>query len=187
MSLQLDDASDGELAALAQGGLQQAYRVLADRHREAVYRLARVATGDSDEAVDVTQESFVAAFAALDRYDGQRSFRSWIARIALNKSRDWTRRRAVRRMFSFSMPDDGIDIRDDKVLPDDAAANRQDLARVTSAIAKLPGRQKDVLLLRTIEGMTQAETAQTLGISEKSVETRLYRARRALSALRETM
>lgn len=187
MSLLLDDASDSELAALARGGLQQAYRMLVERHRAAVYRLARIATGDGDEAVDVTQESFVAAFAALDRYDGQRSFRSWIARIALNKCRDWARRRAVRQMFSFTMPDDGAAIRDNDVLPDDVAADRQALARVTVAIAKLPARQKDVLLLRTVEGMTQAETAAALGISEKSVETRLYRARRALSAFRETM
>ena len=187
MSVTLDDASDGELAALARGGLQQAYRILAERHRDAVYRLARAATGDCNEAVDITQESFVAAFAALDRYDGERSFRSWIARIALNKSRDWTRRRAVRQMFSFSMPEDGIDICDDEVLPDDAAADRQDLARVIAAIAKLPARQRDVLLLRAVEGMTQAETAQTLGITEKSVETRLYRARRTLLAHRETM
>ena len=85
------------------------------------------------------------------------------------------------------MPDDGAAIRFDEVLPDDAAADRQALARVAAAIAKLPARQKDVLLLRTVEGMTQAETAATLGISEKSVEMRLYRARRALSAFRETM
>ncbi len=187
MSLALDDASDGELSALARNGSQQAYRILTQRHRASVYRLARVAMGDSDEAFDVTQETFVAAFAALDRYDSQRSFRSWIARIALNKSRDWMRRRAVRKLFSMTMPDDGLDIQDELVLPDEAAASRQDLARVTRIIAKLPARQKEVLLLRTIEGMTQAETAITLGISEKSVETRLYRARRTLSALRETM
>lgn len=187
MSLPLDEASDGELAALARGGSQRAYRQLTERHRDAVYRLARSATGDGDEAVDVTQESFVAAFAALDSYDGTRSFRSWIARIALNKSRDWTRRRAVRQIFSVSMPDNGLEIGDNQVLPDDAAASRDAFRRIAAAISKLPARQKDVLLLRTVEGMTQAETAATLGINEKSVETRLYRARRTLSALRETM
>lgn len=187
MSLPLDDASDGELAALARGGQEQAYRLLTERHRDAVYRLTRTATGDPDEAIDITQESFVAAFAALERYDGARSFRSWIARIALNKSRDWMRRRAVRRMFAFAMPEDGSDIKDDGVPCDEALADREALALVTAAIAKLPARQKDVLLLRTVEGMTQAETASTLGISEKSVETRLYRARRTLALLRETM
>lgn len=187
MNLRLDDASDGELAALARGGLQQAYVTLTERHRASVYRLARGATGDLDEAFDVTQESFIAAFAALDRYDGQRSFRAWIARITLNKCRDWARRRAVRKMFAWPVPERAADIREDRALPDEIAANRQELVSVGAAIAKLPARQKEVLLLRTVEGMTQAETAVVLGITEKSVETRLYRARQTLSARRNTM
>lgn len=187
MNLRLDDASDGELAALARSGLQQAYVALTERHRASVYRLARSATGDVNEAFDIAQESFIAAFAAIDRYDPQRSFRAWIARIALNKCRDWGRRRAVRKIFAWPMPEKAADIGEDQALPDEIAANRQELASVSAAIAKLPVRQKEVLLLRTVEGMTQAETAVVLGISEKSVETRLYRARQTLSAFRETL
>ena len=170
MTLSLDDASDGELVVLARSGTQAAYRKLTERHREAVYKLVRSAIGEADEALDVTQESFVAAFGALDRYDTARPFRSWIARIALNKARDWKRRRAVRRMFSFGMPDHAA-----QTVPD-----------APTAIAALPARLKDALLLRTIEGMSQSEVAVTLGVSEKTVETRLYRARQKLTqAMRE--
>lgn len=187
MTLALDDASDGELAALARSGTQAAYRMLAERHREAVYRLVRSATGDADEAMDITQETLIAAFGALDRYDPERPFRAWIARIALNKARDWGRRRTVRRLFSFRMPDHAAySIPDEAVGADGIAEDREKLTRVAVAIAALPARLKEALLLRTIEDMSQAEVAATLGVSEKTVETRLYRARQKLNdALRE--
>ena len=187
MTLALDDASDGELAALAQSGTQAAFRVLTERHREAVYRLVRSATGDADEALDVTQEALISAFGALDRYDPARPFRAWIARIALNKARDWGRRRAVRRLFSFGMPDYAAHtIPTEAVGADRTAEDREKLTCVSAAIAGLPPRLKEALLLRTIEDMSQSEVAATLGVSEKTVETRLYRARQKLNdAMRE--
>jgi len=95
------DPDDRTLAARALAGQHSAYSALMRRHRDAVYRLARGPVGDGDEALDITQEAFVAAFAALARYDGARPFRVWIARITLNKCRDWGRRRAVRRFFQI--------------------------------------------------------------------------------------
>ena len=182
MSLTLGEASDAELVALARGGAQAAYRALTERHRDGLYRLARGATGDPEEAFDVTQESFIAAFAALDSYDPTRPFRAWISRIALNKARDALRRRAVRRLFSFAMPNAAIETADPASPVDEALADRQELARASVAIANLPSRLKEVLLLRTVEGMSQSEVAAALGISDKAVETRLYRARKTLAA-----
>lgn len=179
-----DEPSDGMLAMRARGGDQQAYRTLADRHRDAVYRLARSAIGDADEALDVTQEAFIAAFGALDRYDPARPFRAWIARITLNKARDWGRRRAVRRFFSFSMPESAAStIADNAISPDRVAEDREALARASKAVAGLPSRLKETLLLRTVEEMTQAEAAAALGVSEKTIETRLYRARLRLTEI----
>src|SRR3546814_13747459 len=74
------------------------------RHRGSVFRLLRSNVGDADAAVDLTQQSFIAAFSALHSYDGERPFRLWISRIAINKARDWARRRAVRRFFTFARP-----------------------------------------------------------------------------------
>ena len=152
------------------------------RHRNAVWRLARSATGGSDEALDITQETFVAAFGALRRYDPQRPFHAWLARITLNKCRDWARRRAVRRLFTFAMPE-GLDaaVHDDAPLADRQAGDRAELASVERAISALPTQLKDVLLLRTVEGLSQAETAIALGITGKAVETRLHRARAKIS------
>ena len=173
---------DKMLAARALAGEQAAYSALMRRHRDAVWRLARGHVGDADEALDITQESFVAAFAALSRYDGERPFRTWIARIALNKCRDWSRRRAVRSFFTFAKPiDDALDLADPAALPDEALHSDREVHRIQSAIAALPAALKEVLLLRTIEQMSQAETAQLLGVTEKAVETRLYRARAKLA------
>jgi RNA polymerase sigma-70 factor (ECF subfamily) len=104
VSLDLEACSDGELAVLALAGRQRAYSLLMRRHQEPIYRLVRSHIGDSDEALDVTQQSFVSGFAALRRFDPARSFRVWLSRIAINKCHDWARRRAVRRLFTFAMP-----------------------------------------------------------------------------------
>lgn len=182
MSLDLGQCSDGELAALALGGQQRAYRELLRRYREPVYRLVRASVRDGDEALDVTQETFVAAFAALKRYDPDRPFKLWIARIALNKCRDWGRRRTVRAFFTRAAPiNDAYDVASDTASPETEAIDRAELARVSAAIARLPARLREVLILRAVEGMTQAEAAEALGVTEKAIETRLYRARARLA------
>lgn len=182
MTLALGECSDGELAALALAGRQAAYRELLGRHREPVFRLVRGSIGDGDAALDVTQEAFIAAFAALKSYDGTRPFKTWVSRIAINKCRDWARRRAVRRFFSFALPiEAAVTIADEAIPADRQLADRADLARVQDAISKLPMAIREPLILRTIEGLSQNETAQVLGISEKAVETRLYRARNKLA------
>lgn len=184
MSLMLDDCSDAELAALALGGRQSAYTALLARYREPVFRVVRATIGDDDAAVDVTQEAFVSAFAALKSFDPDRPFKTWISHIAINKCRDWARRRAVRRFFSFALPiEAAANIAEDTFTADQQIFDRAELTRVQAAIAKLPQAIREPLVLRTIEGMTQAEAAQVLGISEKAVETRLYRARGQLTEL----
>lgn len=184
MSLDLSQCSDRELAALAHAGQQQAHRELLRRYKAPVFRLIRNNIGDPDEAMDLTQEAFVAGFAALGRYDADRPFRIWIARIALNKCRDWARRRAVRSFFSRALPlDSAHDVASDGPAPDAEAADRAELARVRAAMSRLAPNLREVLVLRGIEELSQAETAELLQTSEKTVETRLYRARAKLRAL----
>lgn len=182
MSLDWTTLSDGELATLSIAGRQAAFAEIVRRYRQPVFRLARTFTGEPDEALDLVQETFVAAHQAMPRYDTQRTMKAWLSTITINKCRDWARRRAVRRFFSFAVPLGGQTdtVADDRVAVDNAAADRQELARVTRAIATLPLNLKEPLVLRTIEGLSQAETAEVLGISQKAVETRLYRARARL-------
>jgi RNA polymerase sigma factor (sigma-70 family) len=182
VTLDLSGASDGELAALQLSRSEAAAREIMRRHREPIYRLVQSHIGDAGEALDVTQEAFVAAFSALRTYDQTRPFRVWLSRIAINKCRDWARRRAVRRFFTFAAPIEAAEsVAADQVPADDALAAAQELSAVRNAIAALPKALKEPLILRTIEGLSEAETAQALGVSRKAVETRLYRARLALT------
>lgn len=170
---------DGELATLAVAGGDAAFSEIMRRHRSHVYRLVVGNVGDPDEALDLTQETFVSAHRALRRYDPARPMRAWLAAIAINKCRDWGRRRAVRRFLTFARPIDEAA----EAVPADApghdivAADRQELDRLRRAVADLPAALREPLVLHTVEGMSQAETAAVLAITEKAVETRLRRAR----------
>ena len=100
----------------------------------------------------------MAAFIALARYDASRPFGAWLRRIALNKCRDWSRRRAVRRLFEFGMPKEiEAGLADNAALPDRIAEGRAELAAVSRAIADLPTRLKEVLLLHAVDGLSQAD------------------------------
>jgi RNA polymerase sigma-70 factor (ECF subfamily) len=186
MSWDPAECTDGELAALTLAGRKDAFTTIMSRHREAVYRLIKGYVGNPEEALDLVQDCFVSAYKRLDSYDQARPFRAWLARIAINKCRDWGRRRAVRRLLFAPEPSPG-----EKALADpapdvaQAAADRQELERLWKAISELPRTLKEPLILRTIDGLSQAEAADVLRISEKAVETRLYRARKMLAALRD--
>ena len=184
MTPDLTQCTDRELAALALSGAQDAYREFLARYKAPVFRLIRGHVGDEGEAMDLTQETFVAGFAALGRYDADRPFRTWISRIALNKCRDWGRRRAVRAFFARALPlESAYDVAGDSPALDVEAADRAELARVQRAIADLPVNLREIIVLRGVEELSQAETAELLNVSEKTVETRLYRARAKLRAM----
>ena len=184
MTLDLSGASDGELAALQLSGSDAAASEIMRRHREPIYRLVQNHIGDANEALDVTQEAFIAAFTGLRSYDQTRPFRVWLSRIAINKCRDWARRRAVRRFFTFASPIEASEkLAAEHVPADEMLAAAQELEVVRRSIAALPAALKEPLILRTIEGLSEAETAQALGISNKAVETRLYRARGLLKQM----
>ena len=188
MTLELAGCSDGELAALTLGGRQAAFAEIMRRHREPIYRMIRGHIGDPEEALDLTQDCFLAAFQHLGGYDGNRPLRAWLTSVAINKSRDWMRRRRVRQILTFAsaLPFDTIEnVQDQAPAVDVATADRAELARLWQAVARLPAALKETLLLRTVEGLPQSETAAALAISEKAVETRLHRARARLGEILE--
>lgn len=184
MTVDLSGCDDQELVNLAVAGQQQAHRELMRRYQEPVFRLINNSIRDQHEALDLLQETFVSAFSALKRYDQSRPFKIWVSRIALNKCRDWARRRAVRSFFTFARPIGAAeDYESDTPDPFSQAEGKAELLRVEKAMAQLPHNLREILVLRGVEEMSQSETASALGISEKAVETRLYRARAQLKKL----
>ena len=175
---------DAKLVVRAAGGDQLAYGLLMRRHKVPIYNILRRFTGDPDEANDLLQESFVAAWQSIGRYDPKRSFPAWLRQIAVNKGRDWRRRRTVRKLIAAVVPfaRDATDfIVDPAPSPETAAADRQILRRVDTAIATLPNSLKEPFVFTVFDGLSQREAAELLGISEKAVETRVARARQSLS------
>lgn len=177
--------SDGDLAGRSVAGDDGAFAEIMRRHRQRIYRLIRASVADADEALDLVQETFISAHAALRRFDRDRPMAAWLARIAINKCRDWGRRRAVRRLFGLYTPvEDIADLHaDDRPLPDAEVASQAELTRLSLAIAELPASQREPLVLCSIDGLSQAEAASILSISEKAVETRIRRARIRLAEL----
>jgi RNA polymerase sigma factor (sigma-70 family) len=130
-----------------------------------------------------TQASFVAAFAALNRYDAARPFRSGCR--GSSSTNAMTGAAAARSATSSPRAGAGEaeHVVDEAPLPDQAIGAEQQLAEAMKAIAALPASLKDTLVLRTIDEKSEAETAEILGISQKAVETRLYRARARLAEM----
>lgn len=177
-----DACSDGELVALVLAGRRQPFATLMQRHKEPIYRLILGYVGNADDALDLVQESFVAAYRSLERYDDRRPFRPWLARIAINKGRDWARKRSVRQFFTRALSlDSAGSVPDPALTPEAKAEEDEAMTALWRLIAALPPALKEPLLLCAIDGLSHAEAALALGISPKAVETRLYRARARLA------
>jgi RNA polymerase sigma factor (sigma-70 family) len=176
--------TDAVLARRAAEGDERAFAELVRRHKEPLYRLLRRYTGDADDAYEAAHEAFIAAWSAIRRYDPSRSFLAWLRTIAINKARDRGRRAAFRRLLfgtdgleggrALSEPDPGA-------AADETLIERQDLLALDQAVARLPALLKEALLLTAFEGCTQPEAGEILGVSAKTIETRVYRARKILA------
>ena len=157
------------------------FEVLMRRHNERLYRAARAIVRDETEAEDVMQQAYVNAYAHLRQFDGRASFATWLTRIAVNEAITRARRRG--RYESFDDQNPTLET----VFPMATANNpeRQAFAHemkviLESAIDTLPDGQREVFMLREVEGLSTAETASSLGVSEDVVKTRLSRSRAAL-------
>jgi RNA polymerase sigma-70 factor (ECF subfamily) len=181
----LDDGpSDAELAVRAARGDERAFALLVRRHKEPLYRILRRYTGNADEAYEATHEAFIAAWGALGRYDPQRPFRAWLRVIAINKARDRGRRVAFRRLLfgTDSLESGGALEAPDAAAPaDEQVMAQEDLRSLDEAIARLPAALKAALLLTAFDGWSQQEAGDILGVSAKTIETRVYRARKSLA------
>ena len=176
--------TDGELAARALAGEERAFTILMRRTKEPLYRFARRYTGDDDLAYDMVQQAFVAAWRSLRRYDAAYPFEAWMLAIVRNKCRDEQRKARVRRWISLSpVTNSGseLDAPQEAADPERSASDRDELERTKAAISALPDGLKTPLILTALEGLTMAEAAHDLGLTEKAVENRLYRARKRLT------
>jgi len=182
-----DPASDEALVLRAQHGERHAFDLLMTRHKAAAYRLVRRYVGNSDDAYDILQETWISAWEALTRYDAKRSFAAWVRVIALNKCRDFTRRGRFRRLVleafssepSTSTTTPGAPEQLDR--ENTSATRERRLMQLDVAIAALGIFYKEPLVLTLAGGLSHEEAAVVLKTTSKAIEMRLRRARRKLT------
>ena len=176
--------ADQSIEARAIDGDRSAFTALMTSTKADLYRFIRRYVGDEAEAYDVLQEAYASAWLAMRRYDPARPFDVWLRAIALNKCRDWSRRRAVRRAVRGVMGLDAPEaaaVGDDMPSPETRLDNQHRAAALQRALADLPDGLKGPLLLAALEGRSHAEIATILRITPKAVETRIARARKKLA------
>jgi RNA polymerase sigma-70 factor (ECF subfamily) len=157
------------------------FELLMRRHNERVYRAARAILREDAEAEDVMQQAYVNAYAHLRQFDGRSAFATWLTRIAVNEAILRARKKG---RYQPLMDDDASDSNVFSIAPADnperQAFTSEMRVILESAIEALPDGLREVFMFRQVEGMSTAETASCLAISEDLVKTRLSRARAAL-------
>jgi RNA polymerase sigma-70 factor (ECF subfamily) len=175
-----------DLIAQARRGDRAAFSTLMSGHKDDLFRFVRRRVANADAASDIVQEAFVAAWSAIASVDPQRSFRTWLHAIALNKCRDAARRAATRRPFWGDCPDgDDLRVADERPSPEAETVSHEELRMLRGALAALPEHLREALMLTAVDGLTQAAASATLGCSVKSLEYRVHRARELLAAKME--
>ena len=172
--------SDQELIARTLGGDGAAFGILVDRFQRKIYRVAYAITRDDTEADTITQDTFIQAYTHLGKFQGRAELETWLTRIAINRSRDWLRRRKFVSLFSH---DDDSDDRIYAIEPVDEQpdAERQLMShQIRTAIVRaertLSSQQKIIFRLRHYENRSLEEIAELLGLRSGTVRAHLFRA-----------
>jgi RNA polymerase sigma-70 factor, ECF subfamily len=175
--------ANGEIIALlgdrSRGG-DAVFAALMRRYNQRLYRIARAILRDDGESEDVLQDSYVRAFVNLGQLKDPARFSSWISRIVVYESWARLRRRKQQASLAPSLAEAALRLFTSAPDPEGEMAKKQDSALLEAAIDALPIGYRTVFMMRDVEGMSVAETAECLRIKEGAVKTRLHRARAAL-------
>jgi RNA polymerase sigma-70 factor (ECF subfamily) len=179
--------SDLELARRVGARDAAALRIITSRNNQRLYRAAWSILKDRAEAQDAVQDGYLKAFDAIEAFEGRSSLSTWLTRIVVNEAlaRKRSANRRSRLLHQQSIP--VIEEYREKLMggsvaqTPEATLMRQQLGKLMEvAIGRLPDTFRPVFVLREIEGLSVADTAEALQIPEETVKTRLFRARRLL-------
>lgn len=178
---------DEDLVAAALAGAIPAWEKLVRRYERRIYNYGLRLTGNSSDAMDLTQDVFLGVFRNLHRFRGDARFSSWIFRIAYNRAVDLNRRKKLLSGHPYSR-DDGQDS-DSRMAdpdpgdePDHRLAQAQQNGHIQQLLQQLPMDQRLIVELKIYQSMTFEEIAQAQEISENTAKTRFYTALRKLKS-----
>ena len=167
-------SEDAELTARARDGDVAAYEELVTRYQALAFRVAWLVVRHRGEAEDAVQDAFVKAYYALPRFRPGAPFKPWLLRIVANEARN--RGRSTRRHDRLTLRVASSDLPKEGPSPEGAALARDDAETLTAALDRLPERDRLVIAYRYLFEMTEAETADALGVRPGTVKSRLSRA-----------
>jgi RNA polymerase sigma-70 factor, ECF subfamily len=175
-----DFLPDNELVRRVVAGEAALFEVLVHRYSQRVYRAARAILRDDEEAADVVQETWVRAYRKLGQFAGRAKFSTWLTRIGIYEaSARWRRARSAAARAPAAANEAGA-TSNSGLDPENGVLVREARALLEAAIEELPDHYRPVFVMRVVEEMSTAETAEVLGLSPDVVKTRLRRARAML-------
>lgn len=166
-------------------GSQAAYNKLQKKYYKIVLSLIRKMIKDEDDVEDLTQEAFIKAFGALDSFNSNYNFSSWLFRIASNHCIDFLRKKRFQ-TISINQPvnndedEQYIEIKDDSYQPEITIMNEERKAALKKAIEELPENYRDIIKLRHEEDLDYKEISEKLDMPLGTVKAHLFRARKLL-------
>ena len=185
----MTDDEDADAVLRCQRGDADAFEALVERHQKRMLNVAYRMLGDYDEACDVVQEAFLAAWRAIRSFRGEAKFSTWLYGIAVNRARNRIRQsqgRSRRETASIDDPDGpgagGVrrEVPDCGESAEERLEKKEIEARVQRCIGALEPEHREVLVLRDIQGFSYEEIAGMLNLPEGTVKSRLFRARAVL-------
>ncbi|MBO9648535.1 MAG: RNA polymerase sigma factor [Variovorax sp.] len=175
--------SDAALAARAAGGDAQAFALIMRRHNQFLFRTARSILRNDDEAEEALQEAYLRAWRAIGSFRDEARLSTWLARIAINEALARLRRHSAQVIPLDTAIEAAADSGEpweeaDPDLQPERSAMRQEIRHlIERRIDRLPEAYRTVFVLRAVEEMSVAETAEALQLNEATVRTRFMRAR----------
>ena len=181
--------NDQLLVDRARLGDRHAFDLLVLKYQSRLLSLVIRLVSNQSDALDVLQDTFVKAYRSLNTFRGESAFYTWLYRIAMNLAIDHTRKRKRREVAGFDESvatkdaDGGIDAVHHGDSPSKALERKQLLRRIMDGMQKLSDDQRQVILLREVEGLSYKEISEVMEIPEGTVMSRLFYARKKLQKI----
>lgn len=181
----MTEVSEKKIIEKVLGGDANAFEELVLKYEKTVYNLALRMVGDRDDASDMTQEAFIKAYGSLSSFRGDSKFSVWIYRIATNVCLDFLRSKSRKQQVSLTVSDDDdedaqLDIPDPSSAPEQQLIKKISMQSVEEGLKTLPDKQRQILVMRELGGMSYAEIGKALSLEEGTVKSRIFRARKRL-------
>ena len=169
---------DEEVVQRVLAGETALFEILMRRYNQRLYRVSRSILRNDGEAEDVMQDAYVRAYEHLNQFAGKAAFSTWLTRIAIHEALARRRRRGKMEELD-ALPANGdfmAILKSSAPSPEDGTATAEARGLLEQALDHLPEAYRTVVVLREVEEMSVAETAESLGVSDAVVKTRLHRA-----------